>query len=812
MLESDPEIRRAVEALLQHGSSGNGLLDRPAWEHTNAALDPPLLQWLPGDQIGPYRVDAKIGAGGMGEVYRATDARLNRTVAIKVSAAQFSARFEREAKSIAALNHPNICQIYDIGPNYLVMEYVDGPAVFSTGYEPIPQDKVLRLATQIVSAIEAAHAKGIVHRDLKPANILLSAAGTVKLLDFGLAKQSTESSSGLTLALQSTQSGMILGTPAYMSPEQAEGKPTDARSDIFSFGAILYEMLAGVRAFPGASAASALGALLHRNPNPLHPPSALTAIVLKCLAKPPGDRFQSATELRLALEAAAATGASTSAAPGKPASKQAWLARTIIGVLLLAIAIGLGIYLKSRKTQAGKIDSIAVLPFDMQSKDPDADYISDGIAESINNSLARLPGLKVVPNSVASRYKGKAADFQKIGEGLGVQAILSGRVVQRDDDLSIDIELDDVGNGKQLWGQQYTRKAADLLMVQNDIAREVSQRLRSQLSAADRQKLTLGSTTNPDAYQLYLKGQYYSSKYTKDGFAKGIDYLNQAIALDPNYAQAYSALAWNYINQDDWFITPREAGPRARELANKAIALDETDAEAHVVLAIENQWYEWDWAAAEREFKRAIELDPDNRSDAHGYYSWFLPSMGRNDEAVSQARLLLQEDPLSTGGNGNLGSVLVFTHRWDEAIQELRYAIDLDPNYWFDYNFLGRAYEAKGRLPEAIETFKHGLTLEGNTELWAGLGHAYAASGDKGEAYKVLDKLKEISTHRYVAPYNVAVIYAGLGDKDAAFDWLNRAYNQRSYLLAAYLKTDSRLDNLRSDPRFHDLQRKMNLP
>jgi eukaryotic-like serine/threonine-protein kinase len=806
-----------VEALLLHGTSGdelgNGLLDRPAWEQTSGVLDPPVLQFLPGDQIGPYRVDAKIGAGGMGEVYRAIDARLNRTVAIKVSAAQFSARFEREAKSIAALNHPNIGQIYDIGPNYLVMEYVDGLPVFSSGQEPIPQEKALRLATQIASAIEAAHAKGIVHRDLKPANILVTGGGIVKLLDFGLAKQSTESSDpGLTATVQATtHAGMILGTPAYMSPEQAQGKAADTRSDIFSFGAVVYEMLAGARAFPGASAASALGALLHRDPDPLHPPSALTAIVFKCLAKSPGDRFQSATELLRTLEVAATTSASPSVAPSKHA-RLPWLVWTIAGVLLLAVAIGLGIYLKNKKTQTGTIASIAVLPLDMRSKDPDADYISDGIAESINNSLARLPGLKVVPNSVASRYKGKAADFQKIGEGLGVQAVLSGSVVQRGDDLSIEIELDDVGNGKQLWGQQYTRKVADLLMVQNDIAREVSQRLRAQLSSADKQKLTLGSTSNPEAYQLYLKGQYYSSKYTKDGFDKGIDYLNRAIALDPGYAQAYSALAWNYINQDDWFIVPRDAGPKARALANKAIALDETDAEAHVVLAIENHWYEWDWAAAEREFKRAIELDPDNRSDAHGYYSWFLAAMGRADEAVKEARLLLERDPLSTGDNGNLGSVLVFAHRWDEAIQELRYAIDLDPNYWFDYNFLGRAYEQKGRLPEAIEAFKHGLTLEGNTELWAGLGHAYAVSGDRGEANKVLDKLKEISAQRYVAPYNVAVIYAGLGEKDEAFDWLNRAYNDRSYLLPVYLNTDTRLDSLRSDPRFHELRRKMNLP
>ena len=807
LAQSDPEVRRVVEALLFHGGSDEGLLDRPAWELSNSLLDPPSLQIAPGEQLGPYRVEAKIGAGGMGEVYRATDARLNRVVAIKVSAAQFTERFEREAKAIAALNHPNICQIYDVGPNYLVMEYIDGSPVVSPGQEPIPPAKALRLATQIASAIEAAHAKGIIHRDLKPANILVTAAGVVKLLDFGLAKQNPRSDlpENGTQTLSATQAGTIMGTPAYMSPEQAEGMTADARSDIFSFGAILYEMLAGCRAFPGASAASILGAILHKNPSPLNAPPALTAIVFKCLSKSPDDRFQTATDLLTALERAS-TGSSSTVVHRL---KQHRLALAIAGVLLVIVAVSLGIYLKRPKT--GSINSIAVLPLDIQSNDPEADYISDGITESINNSLARLPGLKVIPHSVALHYKGKAADFQKVGDALGVRAVLTGRVAQRGDALTIDIELDEVHNGKQLWGQQYTRKVADLLMVQNDIAREVSQRLRSQLSAADQEKLTLGSTGNPEAYQLYLKGEHYTNKFTKDGFDKGIDYLNQAIALDPNYALAYSALAYNYINQDDWFMAPKEAGPKARDAAKKALTLDESNAEAHVALAIESQWYEWDWAAAEREFKRAIELNPDS-GDAYGYYSWFLAPMGRGDQAVEEAKQPLQIDPLSTGLNGNLGSVLVFTHQWDKAIEQLRYSIDLDPNYWFDYCFLGRAYEQKGRLPEAIEAFQRGLALEGNTELWSGLGHAYAVSGRRDEAQKVLDHLKEMSEHRYIAPYNVAVIYAGLGEKDEAFTWLNRAYDDRSYTLVEYLTTDARLDSLRSDPRFDELRRRIGLP
>jgi TolB-like protein/Tfp pilus assembly protein PilF len=564
-------------------------------------------------------------------------------------------------------------------------------------------------------------------------------------------------------------------------------------------------MFAGRRAFSGDSVASTLGAILYRDPAPLKAPPALNAIVLKCLAKSPDARYQTANDLQQALERAS---------PGSDSSVTDLVMRhpraLAFAVALMIISVGaLAIYRKGANT--GRIDSIAVLPLDMRSNDPEAGYISDGITESINNSLAKLPSLKVIPNSVALHYKGKSADFQKVGDALGVQVVLTGRVAQRGDDLGISIELDDVRNGKQLWGQQYSRKVADLLMLQNDIAKEVSQRLRSQLSPAEQQKLTLGSTGNPEAYQLFLKGEYYSGRFTKEGFDKGIDYLNQAIAKDPNYAEAYSALANNYINQDDWFITPRQAGPRARDAAKKALALDETDVEAHVALAIEEQWYEWDWAASEREFKRAIELKPDS-GDAHGYYSWFLPPMRRNDEAVAEAERALRIDPISTGLNGNLGSVFVFTHRWDKAIEQLRAAIDLDHGYWFDYCFLGRAYEQKGRLPEAIATFQRGLTLEGNTELWSGLGHAYAASGNKAEAQKVLDHLKELSTHSYVAPYNVAVIYVGLGEKDEAFAWLNRAYEERSYTLAEYLTTDARLDTLHSDPRFAELVRRIGLP
>ena len=484
----------------------------------------------------------------------------------------------------------------------------------------------------------------------------------------------------------------------------------------------------------------------------------------------------------------------------------------VIAVVLLSAAVFTvaGYFYLTRKDKVA-IQSIAVMPFVNEGGNADAEYLSDGMTETLISSLSQLPNLNVKARSSVFRYKGKDTNPQTIGKELSVQAILNGRVSQRGDQLTLTLELVDAQTENVIWSEQYNRKQTDLVSLQSEIARDVSSKLKTKLSGTDEAKVTKKYTANPEAYQLYLKGNFYASQYTKEGLAKGIEYYNRAIALDPNYALAYNGLAYYYIVADEWYLSPNDSMPKAREAAKRALAIDGTLADAHTSLAVVLHWYDWDWAAAEKEYQRAIELNP-NDPRTRQYYAWNLSQLGRIEEAIVEGKKAQQLDPLSPEVNSFLGQVLVGARRNDQAIEQLRKTLELDSNYWLAHSFLGRAFEQKGDINQAMTEYQRARQLEENVpELLALVGRAYALSGKKADAQKVIDELKELSKRAYVPPFNFAIIYAGLGNKDETCAYLNRAYDERSYYLT-WLKVDSQMDNLRSDPRFQDLLKRMNLP
>jgi TolB-like protein/Tfp pilus assembly protein PilF len=549
----------------------------------------------------------------------------------------------------------------------------------------------------------------------------------------------------------------------------------------------MYEMATGRRPFSGANVGQTIERITHAQPEAIarfnyNIPAELERIVRKCLEKDRERRYQSARDLLVDLS-----------------NLKRNRDREV------------GTVLPSRRRRPRKaIHSLAVLPLVNASADPNTEYLSDGISESLINSFSQLPRLRVMARSTVFRYKGREVDPQEVGRDLGVGAVLTGRVLQVGDKLVIRTELVDAADGSQLWGEQYSRKLSDIFTVQEEISQEISEKLRLRLSREEKKKLTKRYTENVEAYQLYLKGRYYASKYSKEGFKKGIEYFNQAIAMDPSYSLGYEGLAYNYIVASEWLLPARDAIPKVRAAANKALELDEKLAEAHTWLGSACYWYDWDWVAAEREFKRAIELNP-NYATAHQVYGLHLTLLGRFDQALEENKRAQELDPLSLETNTFLGLSLYFARRYDQAIEQLRKTMEMDPNYWFAYLYLGRVYEQKGEPDKAIVVLQKAKLIENtNPELLAALGHAYAVSGRKGEAQKVLDELNQRSKESYVAPYFIATIYAGLEEKEQAFGWLEKGHEERSFYLT-WLKVDPNLDSLRSDPRFTDLLRRVGL-
>jgi len=809
-----------------------------------------------GRTISHYRVLKELGGGGMGVVYRAEDTSLGRQVALKFLPEEVSRdkkaleRFFREARAAAALNHPNICVVHEIGGHEgqpcIAMELMKGQTLkhFISG-RPLDLESALDLGLQIVDALDAAHAQGILHRDIKPANIFVTDRSQAKLLDFGLAKVLSERAAGhggddatrTANPAHITNPGTTVGTAAYMSPEQARGKELDARSDIFSFGLVLYEMATGRQAFEGDTMALLHDAILNRAPAParsVNPqvPAELERILSKATEKDRDLRYQHASELRAdlkrlrrdttssdrAAQTSAASSVAASAADSNSDSalvaglarrhKKSLLTSALVIVLVLG-GVGFGIYRWRAPAASAAIDSLVVLPFENVGGNPDTEYLSDGVAESLINNLSKLPGLRVVSRGTAFSFKGKPTTPREAGRTLGVSAVITGRVQKRGNDLLISAELVNVATDAQLWGEQYNRASADLLAVQGEIARAIAGSLRPQLTSEASGKLTARPTANPQAYELYLRGRFHWNKRTKENVSKGLDYFQQAAALDPNYALAHTGISDSYqILGSNGFLPSRETMPKARAAALRALELDPNLGEAHTALAMV-LLSDRDYAGAEKEHRRALELNP-AYATGHQWYGNFMVSMGQLDEAIRELRKAVELDPLSPRINLNLGDALFSARRFDEAIPQYKKARELgDPEVEAG---LTQAYLFAEKAEALFDDLQ---ARKVDASQIAAARKAFQQEGRFGIARILLKPLylSEDGTPRYESSTQMAYYMAMTGNKEKTLGLLEKAYEDGdSFLAGLSLKADPTFDFLRSDPRFQSLLRRLKLP
>ncbi|PYS30474.1 MAG: hypothetical protein DMF75_15935 [Acidobacteria bacterium] len=831
-------LRSQLEALLASHERTNDFIEMPAFEVMADMLTDEQQASLVGLTIGRYQILELLGAGGMGEVYLAQDKHLLRKVALKTLPGYLTRdeelvrRFQREARSVSALNHPNILTIHEIGEvdscHFMVTEFIEGETLrqrLTRG--PLKIEPALDIGSQVASALCAAHQVGITHRDIKPENIMLREDGIVKVLDFGLAKlteRKGDDSEATTLF--HTKQGTVLGTAHYMSPEQARGLPLDARTDIFSFGVVLYEMVTGETPFAGETTTDVLASILTVEPPPLSSfqpqvPPELDQITSKALGKAREERYQDIRELlshlqklkqRLEFEA------TNPIMPGRNTSSAEYVVATIrrhrtsvaAAIAIFLLITTLGIAYSFFNTKARAIDSLAVLPFVNSTADPNSEYLSDGITESIIYSTSKLPRLRVIPSSSVFRFKGKGIDPQIAGHELGVTAVMTGRVNQHGDDLLISAELIAVRDNSLLWGQQYTRKLADLLTVQEEIAREISERLRTRLTIEEQKQFSKRYTGDVQAYQLYLKGRYYWNKRTRDGYKKATQQFEQAIEKDPSYALAYAGIADCYNVLSSYGIaSPRESIPKGEAAARRALEIDGDLAEAHTSLAYVKYQYEWDWAGGESEFRRALELNP-NYSTAHQWYALELAGMGRMTDALREINRAQELDPLSLIANVNAGWIFYHARQYDRALEQIRKSLDMDPTFARGHWAISEPLEQQQKYQEATTELEKARQIDETPIMLALLGHLYAVTGKTSDARRIVTQLNALSKQAYLDPYFLAEIHTALGDRDQAFQELEKAYEQRSSWLV-WLKVEPKFDSLRDDARYTSLLKRIGL-
>jgi serine/threonine protein kinase/cytochrome c-type biogenesis protein CcmH/NrfG len=847
----DEELRTQVERLVRSHEQSGDFIDAPAFETA-----PELLMGEPahlvGQRIGHYRIESLLGRGGMGEVYLAHDEQLGRKVALKILPERLTAdetqlnRFKREARTASALNHPNILTVHEIGVDgsrhFIATEFIEGETLRSAmARGRLNLRETLDIGVQVGSALAAAHKSGVLHRDIKPENIMLRPDAYIKVLDFGIAKlvEQKPAAAHVDLAMTLTEKGMLLGTTHYMSPEQARGQPVDARTDIWSFGVVLYEMIAGVPPFKGETPSDCIAALLKTEPAPLtlnapDVPGRLEEIVQKALRKDRDERYQSVDEMLTDLRDVnerLETGEKLPAAAPPPRTMQTTSSaeyivnemkqhkRGVVMALLLIIVVAGGLAFYSFSARG---DSLAVLPFAYVSAgagsagDPSSEYLSDGLTEALIYSLSRVPKLKVISRSSTSRYKGKEIDPKTVGRELGVRTIVTGRIMQRGDNLSISAELVSAPENRHIWGEQLERKLSTFLAVPRDIAKEISDHLRVRLTGEDERRVAKRPTENAQAYQLYLQGRYFWAKRDEANLKKSIEYYEQAIAKDLDFALAYSGLANSYHAIADYSssISSREWKLRSKAATMKALELDDSIAEVHVNLANVNE-QEGNFAGAENEYRRAIELNP-NYPTAHQWYSTLLSLLGRQDEALGEARRASELDPLSPVMRAGIAIRFFEARQYDKAIEAIREVIAMDKNYAQAHVMLAENYLEKGMYEEAIAEFETWWKLSEEkspgeaARRAAVLRDAYRTSGPKGYWQKELELALEETKQKHVEPQILSAAYARLGDKENAFEWLEKAYEAREDMTQVPL--DPAYDGIRSDSRFADLLRRIGLP